>query len=179
MLFYGFHHRFGRHIFAQVHHMVPVVFPQHLNNIFANVMNVAFDYSQYDGVARRGVGAGGVASCGCCCVVLRSTPLHLLFDFVKSCFGCVRRHQQLGQEQCLFAKPFPYRVQRRNNKLIDDFQRRFLFFQQFFRGNAALLHQAFYDGVVQGVLRHLHGRFMLGRIRIPGHKLLAAFVGPA
>ena len=110
--------------------MVPVVFPQHFDNIFADVMNVAFDYGQYDGVARRGVGAGSVSFCGCCCVVLRSTPLHLLFNFVKGCFCRIRRHQQLGQEQCLFAKPFPYRVQRRNNKLIDDFQRRFLFFQQ-------------------------------------------------
>ena len=144
--------------------MVPVILPQHFYNIFADVVDIAFHNGQYDGVALRFAGL---------------PCLHLFFDFIKSRLGRVRRHQKLGQEQRLFAKAFPHRVEGGNDVLVDDLQRRFIFSQQFFCGAAALLCQPFHDGVVQGVFRNGSSCFGFGRIGITGHKFLAACIDTA
>ena len=98
-------HRFLRHILAQVQHIKAVVLQQHLHDIFANIVNIAVHGGKHNFVGAFLLLAGGA---------------QLFLDHIKSRFGRVCAHQQLGQKYLILLKSVAHHIQCRDNMLVDD-----------------------------------------------------------
>ena len=72
-----------------------------------------------------------------------------LFDLFKSKFGGFGAHQQLGEINGFVFKAGSHDIQRRNDVLLYDLQRRQCA-QKFGSQVRGLFFQAFYNGVLQG-----------------------------
>ena len=107
------HDRLRRHIFAQIQDLEPIVLQHDFDDIFPDIMDIAFHSGEDD------------PSLDLLCL-----SLHGFLDHFEGGFGGVRAHKELGQKDRPFLKSFSHFVQRGDQLLIDQ-RKRLLLFQLF------------------------------------------------
>ena len=128
VLYHGLYDFLRRYVLSKVDHIVAVIFQQYLHNVFADVVDIAFDRRQHNLILFD-------TRCG------RFHTVQFCPHYFESGFSCIRAHQQLRKEEFPCFKILADAIQCGDQRFVDDRKR--LFRQQFlFCGGVCALFQA-------------------------------------
>ena len=101
-------HLFRLDVAAKVDHAEAVVLQQHLDDVLADVVDIALHRGHCDGVRSHAV-VGGIA--------------HARLDHVESHLHRLGRSHQLGKEELPFVELLPHHIKRGNEHAVDQVER--------------------------------------------------------